>query len=64
MEYDRSHRVLAEGNYVLSVSEGSLNGVHSSFYDLLRVNRGMFVEHWGTIEAILNRPGIVGGSNS
>jgi predicted SnoaL-like aldol condensation-catalyzing enzyme len=52
MEYDHSHRVLAEGSFVLSVSEGSLNGVHSSFYDLVRVNEGKLVEHWGTIEAI------------
>ena len=52
IEYDRSYRVLAEGNFVLSVSEGSMDGVHSSFYDLLRLNEGMIVEHWGTIEAI------------
>ncbi len=52
MEYERSHRVLAEGNFVLSVSEGSLNGVHSSFYDLFRVAEGKLVEHWDTIEAI------------
>ncbi len=52
MEYDRTHRVLAEGNFVLSVSEGSLSGVHSAFYDLFRVAEGKIVEHWDTIEAI------------
>ena len=50
--YDRIHRVLAEGNFVLAVSEGSLDGVHSSFYDLFRVDGGKLVEHWETIEAI------------
>ena len=52
IEYVRIHRVLAEGNFVLAVSEGSLDGVHSSFYDLFRLDRGKLVEHWNTIEAI------------
>jgi len=50
--YTRSHRVLAEGNFVLSVSEGTLRGVHSSFYDLFRLANDKIVEHWDTIEAI------------
>jgi len=52
MQYDQIHRVLAEGNFVLSVSEGSLGGVHSAFYDLFRLAEGKLVEHWDTIEAI------------
>ena len=50
--YVRNHRVLAEGNFVLSVNEGTLDGVHSSFYDLFRLSGGKIVEHWDTIEAI------------
>lgn len=52
IKYDRLHRLLAEGNFVLSVSEGSLNGIHSSFYDLFRISEGKLVEHWDTIEAV------------
>ncbi|MGI9524682.1 MAG: nuclear transport factor 2 family protein, partial [Hyphomicrobiaceae bacterium] len=52
IRYDRNHRVLAEGNFVLAVSEGHLAGVHTSFYDLFRVAHGKIVEHWDTIEAI------------
>ena len=52
IQYNRIHRLLAEGDFVLSVSEGSLNGVHSSFYDLYRVSHGKLVEHWDTTEAI------------
>ncbi len=52
LKYDRIHRVLAEGNFVLAVCEGSFDGVHSSFYDLFRVNEGKIVEHWDTIEAV------------
>ena len=52
IQYDRVHRLLAEGDFALSVSEGSVNGVHSSFYDLYRVAHGKLVEHWDTTEAI------------
>ena len=52
IKYDRIHRLLAEGSFVLCVSEGSLNGVHSAFYDLFRVADGKLVEHWDTTEAI------------
>jgi len=52
IQYERMHRLLAEVNFVLSVSEGSHNGVHSSFYDLHRVAHGKIVEHWDTTEAI------------
>ena len=52
LKYDRMHRILAEGNFVLTVSEGSVNGVHSSLFDLFRVADGKLVEHWDTTEAI------------
>jgi predicted SnoaL-like aldol condensation-catalyzing enzyme len=52
MKYDRIHRVLGEGNFVLTISEGSFAGTHSSFYDLFRVEQGKIAEHWDTIEAI------------
>ena len=52
MEYSQNHRVLAEGNFVLSVSEGLYSEVNSAFYDLFRVSKNRLVEHWNTIEAI------------
>jgi predicted SnoaL-like aldol condensation-catalyzing enzyme len=52
IQYDQIHRVLAEGNFVLCVSEGKRDGVHTSFYDLFRVADGGIKEHWDTIEAI------------
>ena len=52
MKYDRIHKVLGEGNFVLVVSEGSFGGQHTSFYDLFRVENGKIAEHWDTIEAI------------
>ncbi len=52
IKYDIMHLILAEGNFVLSVSEGSVNGVHSSFFDLFRLANGKVVEHWDTTEAV------------
>ena len=50
--YNRIHRVLAEGNFVLSVCEGSFDETHSSFYDLFRMENEKIVEHWDTTEAV------------
>lgn len=55
LQYDKLHRVLAEGNFVLAVNEGYVNGVHSALYDLYRVAQGKLVEHWATIETIPDR---------
>lgn len=42
MKYDQIHKVLGEGNFVLTVSEGTFAGRHSAFYDLFRVQSGKF----------------------
>ena len=52
IQYKKSHRLLAEGDFVLSASEGSVNGVHTAFYDLFRISSGKIVEHWDTTEEI------------
>jgi predicted SnoaL-like aldol condensation-catalyzing enzyme len=52
LKYDKMHRILAEGDFVLTVCEGSVNGVHSSFFDLFRVANDRIVEHWDTTEAV------------
>lgn len=52
VDYKNLHRVFAEGNFVLAVSEGFKNGIHSSFYDLFRVSDLKLVEHWDTTEGI------------
>lgn len=52
LKYDRIHKVLGEGDFVLVVSEGHFGQQHSSFHDLFRVENGKIAEHWDTIEAI------------
>ena len=55
VDYQRLHRVLAEGNFVLAVCEGTRSGAHTAFYDLFRVADGKIVEHWDTVETIAPR---------
>jgi predicted SnoaL-like aldol condensation-catalyzing enzyme len=50
--YKKCHHLLAEGNFVLSVCEGYVKQMHSSFFDLYRVKDGKIVEHWDTTETI------------
>ncbi len=50
--YEKVHRLLAEGSFVLSVCEGHLDEEHVSFYDLFRVADGKIVEHWDTVDPV------------
>lgn len=52
LKYDKVHKVLAEGNFVLVVSEGHFGKDHDAFYDLFRVENGKIAEHWDVIETI------------
>ena len=52
MIYDRTHMVLAEGNFVLGVSEGNFGGKPTSYYDLWRVENEKIAEHWDVMETI------------
>lgn len=53
MVYEKNHAVLAEGNFVLTISEGLFAGKPTSFYDLFRVENGKIAEHWDVIETII-----------
>jgi predicted SnoaL-like aldol condensation-catalyzing enzyme len=55
MKYEKVHRVLGEGNFVLVMSEGQFAGKHVAFYDLFRLENGKIAEHWDTIAAIPDR---------
>jgi predicted SnoaL-like aldol condensation-catalyzing enzyme len=52
-KYTKIHKVLGEGNFVLTVSEGEWNGGKKhAFYDLFRMKDGKIVEHWDVIQEI------------
>ena len=52
MIYTTVHQVLAQGDYVLAVSEGTFGGAPTSYYDLWRVENGKIAEHWDVMETI------------
>lgn len=52
MVYNTTHQVLAQGNYVLAVSEGTFGGKPTSYYDLWRIENGKVAEHWDVMETI------------
>jgi predicted SnoaL-like aldol condensation-catalyzing enzyme len=50
MKYTRIHKILGEGNFVLTVAEGVFLNKNVTFYDLFRIENGKIVEHWDVIE--------------
>jgi len=44
--------VFGEGNFVLTVSEGTFAGKPVAYYDLFRLKNNKIVEHWDVIEEI------------
>ncbi len=53
MEYEKLHKVMGEGNFVLTLSEGKFGkGDHVAYYDLFRIENNQIVEHWDVIENI------------
>jgi len=49
MDYTQVHQVIGEGNFVLTMSEGTLGEDPTAFYDLFRIEDGLIVEHWDVI---------------
>ena len=46
------HQVVAQGDFVFTMTEGHVGDVHSAFFDLWRVADGRIVEHWDVISDI------------
>lgn len=55
MIYTTVHQVLAQGNFVLAVSEGTFGGAPTAYYDLWRVENGKIAEHWDVMETIAEK---------
>lgn len=51
-QYNTIHKVIGEGNFVLTVSEGTWNGTSNAFYDLFRMENGKAIEHWDVIQPV------------
>jgi predicted SnoaL-like aldol condensation-catalyzing enzyme len=45
----RVHRIVTDGEFVFTQSEGVLHGRPTVFYDIFRVERGRLAEHWDVV---------------
>ena len=52
LKMKKIHRLVGEGNFVLTQSEGLWDGKAHVFYDLFRVADGWIVEHWDVLQEI------------
>ena len=55
MVYNKTHMVLADGDYALACSEGIFGGVPTTYYDLFRVENGFIAEHWDVMETLADK---------
>jgi predicted SnoaL-like aldol condensation-catalyzing enzyme len=46
---ERCIRVVADGEFVFTQSEGSLDSAPTAFYDLFRVEHDRLAEHWDVV---------------
>ena len=49
MAYSKMHKVIGEGNFVLTLSEGTFGSDAMAYFDLFRLEDGLIVEHWDVI---------------
>jgi predicted SnoaL-like aldol condensation-catalyzing enzyme len=47
-----ARRFVADGNFVLALSDGNLPSGRAAIYDLFRMESGKIVEHWDVLTPI------------
>lgn len=52
VSYEKVHRVIGEGNFVVVQAEGKWHSQPAVFYDIFRVDNGKVVEQWSVYQAI------------
>ncbi len=52
LSFEKVHRLIAEGNFVVSQATGSLQGLPYVFYNIYRLSHGKIREHWSVSQAI------------
>jgi len=52
VRFKKIHKVLGEGNFVLTMNEGIFDGKTIAYFDLFRVENGKVAEHWDVIQNI------------
>ncbi|EDY56578.1 conserved hypothetical protein [Streptomyces sviceus ATCC 29083] len=49
LAYTKINKVLGEGNFVLTIGQGTVQGTPTAYYDLFRLDKGKIVEHWDVL---------------
>jgi len=50
--YSKTHRTIADGQFVLTHSEGSIAGNRHAYFELWRLENGKIAELWDAIPAV------------
>ncbi|AWV96756.1 hypothetical protein [Arcticibacterium luteifluviistationis] len=54
IKFKHNYRVMAEGNFVLSATEGYVGDEKTTFFDFFRIEENKIVEHWDIIAPVKN----------
>lgn len=46
------HQIIADGDFVLTLAEGTFGEDEVAYYDLFRIEDGLIVEHWDIVTQI------------
>lgn len=52
IKFRHNYHIIAEGNFVLSATEGIVGDKKTAFYDLFRIENNKIIEHWDVIAPI------------
>ncbi len=52
MRYNNVYQVIADGDFVLTLADGTFGGKEVAYYDLFRLEDGLIVEHWDVVTEI------------
>ena len=57
--YPEVHRVIGQGNFVVSFAHQIRNGIDYAAFDIFRLENGLIVEHWDNVEPLPDEADLV-----
>jgi len=52
MKYSKCYQIIADGNFILTLADGTFGDQEVAYYDLFRLEDGIVVEHWDVVANI------------
>ncbi len=52
IQIEKTHRIIGQGNFVVTQSKGIKNDTDFVFYDIYRLSNGLICEHWSVSQEI------------